>query len=59
MNAAAICTTERHEQLKRDAWEQLLRIGSMPTYNDEPGAAKTLELRNCGACHSTLAKEIP
>lgn len=53
-----VCASEKHDQLKRDSWEQLELVGSMPTYNDEPGSPQTLELRNC-QCGSTLAKELP
>ena len=45
-----------HEALKRDAerWQSLRFVGVQ-----DAGDGERLELRDCGACKSTLAIELP
>lgn len=58
MTAVDLCTVD-HQAIKRDesAWSKLPYVGEMLTYNDEPGAATHLELRNC-QCSTTLCREV-
>lgn len=52
-----VCSSDAHDRLKRDsdAWALLPALGApMQLVPDEP----PLVLKNCPACHSTLAKEI-
>ncbi len=60
MCASAKCTRESHERMKRDslAWSLLEYVGKQHVPADEHGPALSIELKNCGQCHSTLAKEI-
>lgn len=52
------CCSVDHEAIKSTPdWSALKLIGRMPSY-DEPGKPDLLELRNCGECHTTLAKPI-
>jgi len=44
-------------KLDEHAWQRLAYVGEQLTYNDEPGAATHLELRNCG-CGTTLCREV-
>lgn len=57
--AAPKCPID-HEAAKADPvqWGALDCIGVQHTPEDEFGPAEDLELRNCSACHSTLAKII-
>ncbi len=50
------CSQADHERLKRDgqAWPKCPAVGLQPAMDDVP----ELELRNCGSCGSTLAKEV-
>ena len=52
---AVDCTTADHDQAKRDprAWEAMKRLGEM-----DDGYGGSIELRNCGACNSTLARPV-
>lgn len=49
-----------HAHLKSDPalWAELECIGTMPTYDDEPGSPQVLELRNCNLCFTSLAKAV-
>lgn len=55
--SAATCTTESHEELKRqpERWDELELLGNLETGPGDP----VIELRNCRACHSTLGLERP
>jgi len=52
--------TASHEASKTDdaLWASFEQIGSMPTYNDEPGSPQTILLANCPRCHSTICREV-
>jgi hypothetical protein len=55
MNPA--CNWE-HDRLKTPSqWPLLAYVGEMPS-ETEDGKPCRLELRNCGACNSTLAVEV-
>ncbi len=53
------CTPDTHERIKRTTseWLALPLVGVMPAYDDERPRLR-LELKNCAACSSTLAKEV-
>lgn len=49
-----------HEAMKLDdvVWRALQYVGRQFTPRDAFGPDEHLELRNCGVCHSTLAKVV-
>jgi hypothetical protein len=57
------CSKETHDAIKRDDARWALQpIGSngryQPTYNDEPGSAPWLEMRDCADCEASMSREV-
>jgi hypothetical protein len=57
------CAKYVHDAIKRDdarwALQPISRGGRyQPTYNDEPGSAPWLEMRDCADCEASMSREV-